>query len=231
VDIRSRDFSVEPFLATIEEMKKNSDVDFSLLFLDCDDEVLRRRYTETRRRHPLAADRTVMDGIVHERALIEKLRARADVLLDTSETEAADLRKIIAAHYVKGGRYFSLAITSFSFKHGVPREADMVFDVRFLKNPHYEPGLKPLTGFDAGVGEYIKTDADYAGFMARLQEFLLSLLPRYMEEGKHYLTLAIGCTGGRHRSVFVAEELGKFLAEKKYDVTVRHRETKAPTNS
>ena len=228
VDIRSRDFSVQPFLATIEKLKQNPNLDFSMLFLDCDDEVLRRRYTETRRRHPLAADRTVMDGITHERMLIKKLRDAADVLLDTTETGAADLRNIIAAHYTKDARHFSLVITSFSFKRGVPREADMVFDVRFLKNPHYEPTLKPLTGFDASVGAYIQTDAGYEDFMHRLQDFILPILPRYIEEGKHYLTIAIGCTGGRHRSVFIAEELGKFLRDKKFDVAVRHRETPAP---
>lgn len=225
VDIRSRDFSIQPFLAAIEQLKQNRNLDFSLLFLDCDDEVLRRRYTETRRRHPLATDRTVMDGIIHERTLIHKLRDAADILLDTTETDAVGLRNIIAAHYTKDTRHFSLVVTSFSFKRGVPREADMLFDVRFLKNPHYEPELKNLTGFDAQVGNYIATDPDYADFMRRLQDFILPILPRYVKEGKHYLTIAIGCTGGRHRSVFIAETLGAFLRDKKYDVTVRHRET------
>ena len=228
VDVRSRDFSVQPFIATITQLKKNPDLEFSVLFLDCDDEVLRRRYTETRRRHPLAADRAVMDGISHERSLIQKLRDVADMVIDTSETGAAELRKAIAAHYTGKSRELSLIITSFSFKRGVPREADMVFDVRFLKNPHYDPALKNLTGFDAGVGQYIKTDAGYDDFMTRLTDFILPLLPRYVEEGKHYLTLAIGCTGGRHRSVFVAEQLGEFLRTHDYDVIVRHRETPKP---
>ena len=228
LDIRSRDFSASSFLATINMLKRKDGLKVSLLFLDCDDEVLRRRYTETRRRHPLAKDRTVMDGIVHERALIEKLRSAADVVLDTSETEAAALRVIVDSHFAADARSFSLAVTSFSFKRGVPREADMVFDVRFLKNPYYDPALKELTGFAPAVGAYIETDEGYAGFMQRLQDFLLPLLPRYKQEGKHYLTIAIGCTGGRHRSVYIVESLGEILKKAGYDVDVRHRETKPP---
>jgi len=226
IDIRSRDFSSSDFLTILSKLKKRTDLKVSLLFLDCDDEVLRRRYTETRRRHPLAEDRSVMDGIHHERTLIANLRGPADLVLDTSETEAAVLRNMIASHFATDERSFSLAVTSFSFKRGVPREADMVFDVRFLKNPYYEPQLKDLTGFAPAVGEYIETDAGYADFMKRLQDFLMPLLPRYMEEGKHYLTLAIGCTGGRHRSVYVVERLGEILKKAGYDVDVRHRETK-----
>ncbi len=226
VDIRSRDFSDTAFIKIVEKLKNKSDLTVSILFLDCDDEIIRRRYTETRRRHPLAVDRSVTDGIDHERSLLKNMRDFADLILDTSETDAADLRKIIAANYAADSRHFSLVITSFSFKRGVPREADMVFDVRFLKNPHYKPELKELTGFDQAVGEYIKTDSGYAEFSTRLQQFILPLLPRYLEEGKNYLTIAIGCTGGRHRSVFVAEELGKFLLGKSYAVTIRHRETK-----
>ncbi|MDX2074043.1 MAG: RNase adapter RapZ [Alphaproteobacteria bacterium] len=228
VDIRSRDFSASSFIATINKLRKKSDIELSLVFLDCDDEVLRRRYTETRRRHPLAEDRAVMDGIHHERTLIEKLRGAADLVLDTSETEAAALRKIIAAHFASDAQNFSLAVTSFSFKRGVPREADMVFDVRFLKNPYYEPILKDLTGFASAVGKYIETDEGYADFMRRLEDFLLPVLPRYMQEGKHYLTIAVGCTGGRHRSVYVVEKLGEILRKAGYEVDVRHRETKPP---
>ncbi len=228
LDIRSRDFSPGAFIATINLLKRKEGLNVSLLFLDCDDEVLRRRYTETRRRHPLAEDRSVMDGIHHERTLIEKLRSAADVVLDTSETEAAVLRTIVSSHFAADERTFSLAVTSFSFKRGVPREADMVFDVRFLKNPYYDPELKKLTGFAPAVGAYIETDKDYAGFMQRLQDFLLPVLPRYKQEGKHYLTIAIGCTGGRHRSVYIVERLGEFLQQAGYEVHLRHRETKPP---
>ncbi len=228
VDIRSRDFSASNFIAILGKLKKKSGLSVSLLFLDCDDEVLRRRYTETRRRHPLSTDRTVMDGIRHERALIEKLRASADLVLDTSQTESAGLRDIISANFARDARHFVLAITSFSFRLGVPREADIVFDVRFLKNPYYEPSLKKLTGFAPSVGAYIETDEGYAGFMQRLTDFLLPVLPRYVAEGKHYLTIAIGCTGGRHRSVYVAERLGEILSKAGHSVDVRHRETKPP---
>jgi len=228
IDIRSRDFSASAFISVLNKIKKYSELSVSLLYLDCDDEVLRRRYTETRRRHPLAEDRTVMDGIYQERMLIEKLRGTADLVLDTSETDAAGLRSIISAHFASDVHSFSLAVTSFSFKRGVPREADMVFDVRFLKNPYYEPTLQNLTGFAPVVGQYIETDEGYADFMQRLQSFLLPLLPRYKAEGKHYLTLAIGCTGGRHRSVYVVERLGEYLKKQGYDVSVRHRETQPP---
>lgn len=228
LDIRSRDFSAAAFIATINKLKKNDSLDLSLLFLDSDDEVLRRRYTETRRRHPLAEDRSVMDGISKERKLIERLRTEADLVMDTSEMEAAELRRVMGAHFSANERYFSLAVTSFSFKRGVPREADMVFDVRFLKNPYYEPELKNLTGFAPVVGKYIEADEGYGGFMQRLKDFLVPLLPRYVQEGKHYLTIAIGCTGGRHRSVYVVERLGEFLAQQGYDVSIRHRETKPP---
>lgn len=226
VDIRGRDFSAASFLSTINKLKNQDDLAVSLLFLDCDDEVLRRRYTETRRRHPLAEDRAVMDGIYHERTLIEKLRDAADVVIDTSETEAAALRKMIAAHFAAEDKSFSLAVTSFSFKRGVPREADMVFDVRFLRNPYYVDELRNLTGFAAAVGDYIKTDPGFGDFMKRLQDFLLPLIPRYVDEGKHYLTLAVGCTGGRHRSVYIVEQLGGILKDAGYQVDVRHRETR-----
>lgn len=228
VDIRSREFSAPAFLALIQDLKKKPDLSVSLLYLDSDDEVLRRRYTETRRPHPLSEDRTVLDGIRQERGLISKLRDEADLVIDTSETDAATFRSMVQAHFVGGARQFNLMITSFSFKRGVPREADMVFDVRFLKNPYYVPSLKKLTGFAQTVGEYIETDEGYAGFMQRLSDFLLPILPRYKQEGKHYLTIAIGCTGGRHRSVYIAEKLGAMLREQGYEADVRHRETRPP---
>jgi len=226
VDIRSRDFTASQFLSVVEKLKKHAGLEVSLLFLDCDDEALRRRYTETRRPHPLAEDRSVMDGIYHERTLIEKLRGAADLVLDTTETEAAALRSIISSQLAAEDRKFSLTLTSFSFKRGLPREADMVFDVRFLKNPHWVPELKNLTGFAPAVGEYIRADPGYSDLMQKLKDLLLSLLPRYVEEGKHYFTLAIGCTGGRHRSVYIVEQLGAMLMQAGYDVNLRHRETR-----
>jgi RNase adapter protein RapZ len=224
VDVRSRDFSAEYFTQAVEPLKTNPDIDFKMLFLDCDDEVLRRRFTETRRRHPLALDRAVLDGIRHERELISGLRDMANMVIDTSDTQAAELRRIVTSDFADIERSLSIVLTSFSFKRGVPREADMVFDIRFLKNPHYDPELKPLTGLDAKVGEHIESDRDFTDFYARLTALIAPLLPRYLEEGKHYLTIAIGCTGGRHRSVYLVQKLGGFLEGLGYNVTVRHRD-------
>ena len=223
-DIRSRDFSVERFLEILQPLRANQNIQCSIVFLDSDNEVLRRRFTETRRRHPLALDRAVTDGIRHERELIEGLRDVADLVIDTSEYQAAKLREVITSHFTGAENDLSLVLTSFSFKRGIPREADIVFDVRFLKNPHYDPTCKPLTGKDALVGAYIEADADFAGFYERITGLLLPLLPRYRQEGKKYLTIAIGCTGGRHRSVYMVQKLGGFLQKNDYNVILRHRD-------
>ena len=223
-DIRSRDFSIENFIDIISKFKNNPNIDFKILFLDADDETLRRRFTETRRRHPLALDRPVLDGIHHERALITKLRDVADLVIDTSETEAADLRKTIIANFAQSERTLSVVLTSFSFKQGIPREADMVFDVRFLKNPHYDSTLRALSGLDSKVGEYIELDKGFTDFFNHLTALISPLFPRYLEEGKSYLTIAIGCTGGRHRSVYLVQKLGGFLQQIGYNVTLRHRD-------
>ncbi len=223
-DIRSRDFSAETFIDTITPLRNNPDIEFSMLFLDSDDEILRRRYTETRRRHPLTVDRPVLDGIRHERELVEKLRAVSDKVIDTSELEAADLRKLITAYYASEERHLSVVLTSFSFKGGLPRDADIVFDVRFLKNPHYDSSLRPLNGLNKAVGDYIESDRDFAYFYGKLTDLLKPLLPRYLEEGKNYLTIAVGCTGGKHRSVYMVQKLGAFLETSGYKVTLRHRD-------
>jgi len=223
-DSRSRDFSVEHFLKISDLLRNNRAIEFKILFLDSDDEVLRRRFTETRRRHPLALDRTVLDGIRHERQMIARLRSVADIVLDTSELPPAELRTLVNGHFAAADKQLSVVITSFSFKRGLPREADMLFDVRFLKNPYYDPALKQLSGLDASVGAYIESDDDFDGFFTRLAGFVQPLLPRYIDEGKHYLTIAIGCTGGQHRSVYVTEKLGAFLQKANYNVTIRHRD-------
>jgi len=223
-DIRSRDFSIEHFMEAIEPIQSNPDIDFKILFLDADDETLRRRFTETRRRHPLAQDRPVTDGIHHERQLVGKLRDIADLVIDTSETEVSDLRKMIITSLAAEERKFSVVLTSFSFKYGIPREADIVLDVRFLKNPHYVADLRPLTGLDPDIGEYIESDKGFTEFFENLKNFIVPLLPRYLEEGKSYLTIAIGCTGGKHRSVYIVRKLGEFLQEMEYSITFRHRD-------
>lgn len=223
-DIRSRDFTIEQFMDTISQFQHNEAIDFKILFLDADDETLRRRFTETRRRHPLALDRPVLDGIHHERALIGKLCDAADLVIDTSETEAADLRQIIISNFAQQERALSVVLNSFSFKRGIPREADMVFDVRFLRNPHYDLGLRQLTGLDTSVGKYIESDIGFADFFTNLKTLITPLLPRYLEEGKNYLTIGIGCTGGRHRSVYIVQKLGAFLQQAGYNIALRHRD-------
>ncbi len=225
IDIRTRDFGAAMLIGEIGKLIKRPGLDVRLAFMDCDDDVLTRRYTETRHRHPLAEDRPLTDGIRHERRLVAPLIEEADVAIDTSDMTLADLKRVLEGHFrVDSEHGLGVFVTSFSYKKGLPREADLVFDVRFLRNPHYEPRLKDLTGKERAVGDYIRRDKDYAGFMARLEKLLKPLLPRYAGEGKSYLTIAVGCTGGRHRSVFVAERLARWLAAEGERVQVHHRD-------
>ncbi|WP_225768083.1 RNase adapter RapZ [Inquilinus sp. Marseille-Q2685] len=225
IDTRTRGFSVEALEAEIAALRARGDVDVRLLFVDADDEVLQRRYTETRRRHPLAIDRPVADGIRRERLELYPLRLLADVVVDTSLTSPQDLRRLIEGHFgldTTPGLY--VTVMSFSFKRGLPREADLVFDVRFLDNPHWVPDLRPQTGQDPAVQAMIRRDAQFDPFMASLFGLLEPLLPRYNREGKSYLTIAVGCTGGKHRSVFVAETLAAWLDGQGYRRGLVHRD-------
>ena len=189
------------------------------------DDVLLRRYTETRRRHPLAEDRPVPDGIRLERRLLSRLRDRADAVIDTSGTTLWDLKQQMTGRFSLGDRTdLSVSVTSFSYRQGLPREADLVFDVRFLANPHYDADLRPLSGEDAEVGAFVAADPDFDGFLDHLQSMLDILLPRYEKEGKSYLTIAIGCTGGRHRSVYVARRVVELLENRGRRVTLHHRD-------
>jgi len=232
IDIRTRDFAAANVGAELDRLIADGRLDCRLLFLDCDDEALARRYTETRRRHPLAGDRPVMDGIRRERDLVSPLRKRADVVIDTSVLKPADLKRLLAGHFALDDKpALKLFVTSFSFRQGLPREADLVFDVRFLENPYYVPHLKHLTGLDAAVGEHIAADPSFDGFFTSLTGLLKPLLPRYDREGKSYLTIAIGCTGGRHRSVYVAELLGRWLAAEGQTVAVGHRDVTRPVTA
>ena len=225
IDIRTRDFAPDAFEAEIAPLLARDDLDARVLFVDCDDEVLRQRYTETRRRHPLAEDRPVIDGIRHERTLIERLRERADLVIDSTGLAVGDLKRIVAGNFALDERAEpTIFVTSFSYRLGLPREADLVFDVRFLANPHYDPRLRPLTGLDSAVGEHIANDPGFEPFFDSLTAMLLPLLPAFEREGKSYLTIALGCTGGRHRSVFVAQRLAALLAEHGRRVHVRHRD-------
>lgn len=225
VDIRTRDFGIEPFLNELVHLIGHRDLAVELLFLDSSDDTLLRRYTETRRRHPLAIDRPVRDGIAHERRLLAPLRARADRVIDTSDLTGADLRRVLEGAYRLDDKgKLAVFVTSFSYRQGLPREADLVFDVRFLRNPHYVPSLRPFTGRDGKVGDYIAADPGFGEFEAALTRLLEILLPRYEQEGKSYLTIAIGCTGGRHRSVFITERLAGWLREHGAEVAVGHRD-------
>ncbi len=228
IDTRTRHFAVQPILEQLEQHFEDPDLRVTLLFLDCEDEALGRRFTETRRRHPLAQGRPVADGIAAERRLISPLRARADLVIDTTGLAPAELRRILAGHFSPSATAdMVICVTSFSYRNGLPRDADLVFDVRFLKNPHYDPALRPLTGCDRGVADYVAEDPNFAPFFGQLTDMLGPLLPGYRREGKNYLTIALGCTGGRHRSVVVAERLARWLAEGGETVTLLHRDLKA----
>lgn len=228
VDTRTRDFDADALLGILDRLRANG-VSTSLVFLDCDDDVLIRRFTETRRKHPLARDRPIADGLRMERTLLAPVRDRADIVIDSSNLSLPDFRRILTNGLgVEGSRSLTISITSFGFRNGLPREADMVFDVRFLANPHYDPILRPLDGRDAPIGDFIRQDEGFIGFMDRLKSFLEPLLPRYVREGKSYLTIGVGCTGGRHRSVFVAVQLAEWLRASGHGVTLRHRDLDSP---
>lgn len=229
IDVRTRGFSAAEFAATVGRLRDHPGLEAQLLFLDCDDEVLIRRFTETRRRHPLAGDRPAADGIAIERALLVPVRALADLLIDTAQLRPADLQNRLVKTLVPEGQALTITVQSFSFKQGVPREADLVFDVRFLRNPHYDLALRPMTGCDPAVGAYVAADSCFADFFERLTGLLLPLMPRYLAEGKCYLTICVGCTGGRHRSVYVARLLGEALQKAGWPVAVTHRDL--PANS
>ncbi|AEO49993.1 glmZ(sRNA)-inactivating NTPase [Rhodospirillum rubrum F11] len=227
IDTRTRGFHAATVLAAIERLVAATGFDVRLLFIDCDDEVLVRRYTETRRRHPLAVDRPLADGIALERALVAPLKERASRCLDTSILPPAKLRAVIEAEFSLDHRpELAIFVSSFGFRNGLPREADLVFDVRFLANPHYEPHLREMTGLDPAVAAYVAADPDFAPLIDRVTALLALLVPRYEKEGKSYLTIAIGCTGGKHRSVYTAERLAAWLNETGRRAHVRHRDLK-----
>lgn len=196
------------------------------VFLDCSDEVLLKRYSETRRRHPSAVEGDIMAGIQLERGLLSPIRARADLVVDTTGMPLTDLREQLAAAFSAGKeeRQLFVTILSFGFKFGLPPEADMVMDIRFLPNPFYEEELRNATGNDPAVRDYVLENDAAKEFVRRTEELLRFLLPQYVAEPKSYLTVAIGCTGGKHRSVAMAHEVARFLRELDYEVRLRHRD-------
>ena len=225
VDVRTRNFDAAAVRESLARLAAEGGYDVRVVFLDSSDEVLRRRFTETRRPHPLAADRPVGDGIARERVLLAPLRDSADFVLDTTDLAPGDLRHLLAGHFgPDDAPGLGVFVQSFSYRHGIPRESDLVFDVRFLANPHYEPALKALSGLDRPCADFIAADAAFDPFFASLTGLLAVLMAGYEREGKTYLTIAVGCTGGRHRSVFVAARLGDWLRQAGHKVDVMHRD-------
>ena len=228
-DVRTRDFGANALADTLDRLALEGGARPAVVFLDCGDDRLVERFTETRRRHPLALDRPVIDGIRLERQYVSPLRDRADLVLETTDLSWADLKRVLHGHFaLDRSPGIALSVISFSYRHGLPRDADIVFDARFLRNPHYVPALKPQTGLDPEVGAYVAGDLDFPRFFHDLGALVNSLLPRFEREGKSYLTIAIGCTGGRHRSVYLAERLSAWLGERGRAVSVRHRDLDRP---
>lgn len=225
VDIRTRDFDTTDFLKLLDRLESEPQISVSLLFLDCADDTLGLRFEATRRRHPLAADRPVIDGIRHERVIMEPLQTRADTVIDTTEFALGDLKSRLEISYgLSEDPGLAIFVESFSFKRGIPRDADLVFDVRFFKNPFYDLELRPLTGQADEVQEFIRKDTAFDSFVTHLTGMATTLLPRYRSEGKSYLTIAFGCTGGRHRSVFLTEYFATWLENNGWRSDVRHRD-------
>ncbi len=206
IDTRTRGFLPEAVLETAQRLKAR------LVFMTCDNAILQKRFTETRRRHPMAKDRPVSAGIEREHTLLQGLQDKADLVIDTTALSIHDLRRVLEGHFgPEQGEHLTVTLMSFGFRNGLPREADIVMDVRFLQNPHWIADLKPLTGKDRKVCDYIEDDENFAPFIENFKGLLEPLLPRYALEGKSYLTIAIGCTGGKHRSVYSVETLAEWV--------------------
>jgi UPF0042 nucleotide-binding protein len=224
-DSRTRGFVPADIIALVKDLAAREDILLSFVFLDCAGSELERRFNETRRRHPMAAGRPVLEGIAAERELLEPLRRWAEIMIDTSAMTSNDLqghiRQLFAPDSADGA--MTLTLSSFGFARGMPPLADLVFDMRFLDNPHWVPTLRELTGQDAPVGEHIEKDPAFADAFARIRDLLVMLLPRYVAQGKPYVHVAFGCTGGRHRSVYTAERMAESLRAAGFSPTVRHR--------
>ena len=225
LDVRNRDFSASNLIELIDALTRNPGFAPEVLYLDCATETLLRRYSETRRRHPLGEGSTPADAITAEHDMLSPVRARADVLIDTTELSPHDLRAEIARTFdLRGGRGLAVSLQSFSYKRGVPRGLDMMFDCRFLANPHWEPGLRPFDGRDGPVQDYVTADPRFRAFFGQVRDLILFLLPAQVDEGKAHLAIGFGCTGGQHRSVTLVELMADTLAKEGWQVSKRHRE-------
>lgn len=227
VDIRGGEFFASTAQA-LEELDRMG-VPYRILFLEADDDTLVRRFKETRRRHPLARDVRVVDAIAAERRLLEGLRGRAHAVIDTSGLNPHELRRAIFRRFAddQGGPSLTVNIVTFGFKHGLPADADLVFDVRFLPNPHYVPSLRDASGSDPRVRDYVLQWSVTRDFLKRLNQLIDFLVPQYLNEGRTQLTIAVGCTGGRHRSVVIGEQLARHLRARFPSVAVQHRDVEA----
>ncbi len=233
IGTRTRGFDADSIVRRIKKLRDERGYDMGTLFLDCAGAELERRYSETRRRHPLALDRPAGDGIVRERELLQPLRRWANRVIDTTSLSSNELAQQIRSTFSgRGLGETVVSVMSFGFARGVPTSADLVLDMRFLRNPHWVESLRPGTGKDADVADYVAGDRAYPEAMTRIEELLLLLLPRYQAEGKSYVTIAFGCTGGRHRSVHVAERVAARLRDAGFSPTVMHRDLQtAPQDS
>lgn len=225
VDARTRGFSVRNLKAVLTNLQSNHSITPEVIFMEAADTVLVKRFSETRRRHPLSIDTPVEDGIAMEREITDGIRAFATHHLDTSLMSVTDARLFVKEKIGHNTGKLVVTIMSFGFSKGVPRGADLVFDVRFLKNPHYQAALKPLTGQQKQVQDFVKSDPAYTPFVEKILDLLTFLLPEYEKEGKSYLTVAFGCTGGRHRSVTLAEDFKNRLQIKNLDIHSWHRDS------
>lgn len=233
IGTRTRGFDADSIVQRIKKLRDERGYDIGTLFLDSSGAELERRYSETRRRHPLALDRPASDGIVRERELLQPLRRWANRLIDTTNLSSNELSQEIRTTFSGPGLGETVvSVMSFGFARGVPPGADLVLDMRFLRNPHWVESLRPGTGKDPDVAAYVADDPAYGEALERIEELLLLLLPRYQAEGKSYVTIAFGCTGGRHRSVHVAERVAGRLREAGFSPTVTHRDLQtAPQDS
>jgi len=225
LDVRNRDFNTTALIELIDSLTRDPRIVPEVLYLDCAPEELSRRYSQTRRRHPLAPAETASEGIEREADLLRPVRTRADHLIDTTDMSPHDLKAEIARWFsrVTPAR-LAVSLQSFSYRRGVPRGVDTVFDVRFLKNPYWSPALRDRDGRDPAVAAHIAEDPRFEAFFQKLTDLILFLLPAHVAEGKAHLTIGFGCTGGQHRSVAVAEKLGIVLSQAGWAVALRHRE-------
>ena len=227
-DSRTRGFDPNRIIERVKLLSQRPDLEVTTLFLDCSGQELERRYNETRRRHPLAADMPASSGIAAERELLEPLRRWADMVIVTTDFTANQLQQVVRERFApEQAEPLTVTLSSFGFARGMPPVADLVFDMRFLDNPHWDPDLRPLTGQDAAVGEYVSRDPAFAEAFVRIRDLLLLLLPRYEAQGKPYVHVAFGCTGGRHRSVYVAEQMAAALRDAGFSPTLLHRNLSA----